>query len=312
MAVVNSDFLTGLLTNFRAIFASDFAAASATQFWPNLATRVNSNGKIESYNWFGTAPKMQDVTHDGLTLQGLTKYNFTIENALYKAGLEVERTALEDDKLGLIMPRVRQLGPEAARHPGELILSLFESNPTAYDGVAFFSDTHTADGDSGTIDNIVSGTGTTVAQFQADLASARAQMGRFKDDRGRPMSLRPNTIVIPPELNQTAFQALNFDLGAGKVDAIPPSGEGGMWQKNGYTVIENPFLTATNDWYVLAIGPGEDDKPFVFQDRVAPSLEGITSPNSESGVLLDKFIYTVRGRYAVGVSNFRRAVKVNN
>lgn len=183
MAVVNSDFLTGLLTNFRAIFQNDFAAASATAFWPNLAMNVNSQGQIESYNWFGTAPKMRDVTHDGVTLQGLSKYNFTITNALYKAGLEVERTALEDDKLGLIMPRVRGLGPEAARHPGELILSLFEQNPTAYDSVAFFAGTH-SDGDSGTIDNLGAGTGITVAQFQADLASARAAMNRFKDDRG--------------------------------------------------------------------------------------------------------------------------------
>jgi phage major head subunit gpT-like protein len=311
MAVVNSDFLTGLLTNFRAIFQNDFAAASATAFWPNLAMNVNSQGQIESYNWFGTAPKMRDVTHDGVTLQGLSKYNFTITNALYKAGLEVERTALEDDKLGLIMPRVRGLGPEAARHPGELILSLFEQNPTAYDSVAFFAGTH-SDGDSGTIDNLGAGTGITVAQFQADLASARAAMNRFKDDRGRPMMLKPNTIVIPPELNQVAFQALNFDLGAGKVDAIPPSGEGGMWSKNGYTVIENPYLTDVTDWYALAVGSGEHEKPFVFQDRVKPQLEGITSANSESGVLLDKFVYTVRGRYAVGVADYRRAYKIVN
>lgn len=311
MAVVNSDFLTGLLTNFRAIFQADFAAAGAVQYWPNLAMRVDSNGKIESYNWFGTPPKMQDVSHDGLTLQGLSKYNFTIENALYKAGLEVERTALEDDKLGLIMPRLRQLGPEAARHPGELIMELFEDNPTAYDGTAFFANART-DGDSGTIDNIIAGTGTSVSQFQADLASARTQMSRFKDDRGRVMGLRPNAIVIPPELNQVAFQALNFDLGAGKQDAIPPSNSNGIWEKNGYTVIENPYLTDANDWYAMAIGSGEAEKPFVFQDRISPALEGITSPNSESGVLYDKFIYTVRGRYAVGVAEFRRAVKVTN
>lgn len=311
MAVVNSDFLTGLLTNFRAIFQADFAAASALQNWPQLAMRVNSSGKIESYNWFGTPPKMQDVSHDGVVLQGLTKYNFTIENGLYKAALEVERTALEDDKLGLITPRLRQLGPEAARHPGELIFDLFASNPTAYDGTAFFANSRT-DGDSGTIDNIIAGTGTSVAQFQADLASARTQMLRFKDDRGRIMNLRPNVLVIPPELNQVAFQALNFDLGAGKQDAVAPASADGMWSKNGYTVIENPQLTDANDWYALAVGSGEAEKPFVFQDRISPQLEGITSPTTETGVLLDKFIYTVRGRYAVGVAEFRRAVKITN
>lgn len=306
MAVVNSDYLSGLLTNFRTIFADDFQAAMAVQTWPNLAIRIPSDTETESYNWFGTVPKMEDVTHGSPSLGGLEKYNFSITNKVYKAALEVQRTALEDDKLGMVQPRLRQLGPEAARHPGELIMSLFESNGDAYDGTAFFANSRTL-GDSGTIDNIVAATGVTVATFQADLNTARAQMGRFKDDRGRPMMLRANGIIVPPELYTVAWLALNANLGAGKNDMVPPA-SGGSFQAAGYTVIENPYLTDTADWYLVNLDGAA--RPFIFQDRLAPSMEGITTPTTESGILLDKFLYTVRARYNVGYGDPRYAVKV--
>jgi len=311
MAVVNSDFLSGLLTNFRAIFEQDFQAAMAFQSWSDISMRMQSDTETESYNWFGTVPVMEDVTHGSPTLGGLGKYNFSITNNVYKAALEVARTAIEDDKLGLVQPRLRQLGPEAARHPGELIFKLFKTGTTdlAFDGTAFFANTRVI-GNSANIDNLAAGTGTTVAQFQADLATIRATMLRFQDDQGRPMNLRPNTLVVPPELTQVAYQALNTNLGNAKQDVPVPSATDGKFQAAGYTVIENPYLTDTNDWYALHIDGAI--RPFIFQDRLRPSLEGITSPTSETGVLLDKFIYTVRARYNVGYGDPRYAVKVVN
>lgn len=310
MPIVNSDFLSGLLTNFRTVFASDFQVAMAWQSWKDISIRVPSNTDTESYNWFGTVPQMEDVTHgDGPTLQGLPSYNFTIQNNLYKAALEVQRTAIEDDKMGMIQPRLRQLGPEAARHPGQLIFNLFESNGNAYDSTAFFANTR-AIGSSANIDNIATGTGTTVAQVQTDIGTVRATMARYQDDQGRPMNLRVNAFVIPPELEQVFWQALNFNEGAGLVNTMPPATQDGKWNLAGYTVMTNPYLTDTNDWYALALN-GEF-RPFVFQDRVSPALEGITDPNTESGALRDRFIYTVRARYNVGYGDPRYAVKVTN
>ena len=304
MAVVTKDYLTGLLKNFRTIFADDFSAAMVGEGWKDISLQVTSNTSSEDYNWFGTVPRMAEGQPE---LGGLNAYNMVITNKTYKAGLEVERTVIEDDKIGMIQPRLRQLGPEAARHPGELIFSLFEAGGVAYDGVTFFSDTRSI-GDSGNIDNIITGTGITVDKIQADIGTARATMVKFKDDRGRVTGRRPNVLVVPTELFQAFWQALN--PGSGSVQNPMPSTNNGSFSAAGYLVIENPYLTDPNDWYALHVDNAA--RPFVFQNRLAPSMEGITDPETEAGILREMFIYTVRARYNVGYGDFTCAVKVTN
>ena len=309
MGVVNSDVLAAILTNYRTLFATDFAAAVKAQVWTEVAMEIPSTTLTESYNWFGTPPKMEDVTHGEPTLAGLHAYNYSITNNLYKAAIEVARSMIEDDKLGMVMPRVRQLGPEAARHPGELIYSLLESNGNAYDDTAFFADTRVI-GESANIDNLIAmGSSATVAEVQAALSAARAAMRKFQDDRGRPMNLTPNLIMVPPEMEQLMWQALNANQGTITQPVIPASAQG-AWSVAGFRVLVNPFLTSTVDWYVFHIAGAL--KPFVFQNRIRPALEGITTPNSESGVIRDKFVYSVRARYNVGYGDPRYAIKLDD
>lgn len=309
MAVVNSDFLAALLTNFRALFNKDFDAAQAFQGWKMIAMTINSKVLTEDYDWLGTPPQMQEVTHDELTLQGLEAFRFAITNALYKAGIEVTRSAIEDDRLDLIMPRVRQLGGEAARHPGQLIYELFESNGNAYDGIAFFADTRVI-GKSANIDNLRAGAfgSGTVAEFQAGLKEAREIMRLFQDDQGRPMNLTPNVIVVPAALEETAWQSLAVQRAGEQDRASLPATITGDFTAGGYRVLTNPFLTTVDDWYVLHVAGAV--KPFIYQTRVAPALEGITTPNTESGVIRDRFIFSVRARYAVGYGEPRHAIKL--
>jgi len=304
MAVVSSDYLTGLLTHFRTVFADDFKAALAVENWGDVALRVPSDTDTESYNWFGTVPVMAEGQ---VKLGGLEKYNFSIRNKTFQAGLEVKRETIEDDKVGMLAPRLAQLGPEAARHPGQLIFNLFEDNPTAYDGKALFANDHVI-GNSGTIDNIIAGSGVTAAALQTDLATARAAMLAWKDDQGRIAGSRLNTIVCSPTLFPIWWAALNPGAANGAAPVMPNSN--GKFTAAGYTVIENPFLTDATDWYGLAISAAA--RPFVFQDRLAPKLEGITNPETESGILLNRFIYTVRARYNVGAGDFATAIKVTN
>jgi phage major head subunit gpT-like protein len=253
---------------------------------------------------------MKEVTHDTPELSGLKGYSFTLLNRAFQAVIEVERAALERDKLSLITPRIQQLAGEAARHPGELLWKLFESNPNAYDGTAFFADTRVI-GDSANIDNILTGTGTSVAQFQADLNSARAAMRKFQDDRGRPLNTVGNTIIIPPELELVAFQATNIGT-AGPLDrAVLPASTNGIVTGSGYTIITNSYLTDANDWYLLHVG-GPGMRPFIHQTEKAVTVESDTNPMTRENIIKRNFIYSVYGRYNVGVTDPRLAVKVTN
>lgn len=314
MAVVTSDFLAGVLTNFRAFFQSQFDAATNISPWQELATPVKSEKGIESYNWLGTAPQMIDVTHGDLQLEGLFPFNFQIVNNTYKAAIEVARASFEDDSLGLITPRVAQLGMEAARHPGQLLFQLPALNGLAYDGVAFFADTRVI-GRSANIDNNLAkhmaGAAQTVAEIQQDLGLARASMRKFQDDQGRPMNNVPNYIMVPPEMEQPMYQALNITFPAASPNVGPvisPATNDGTLRSNGYTVIVNPYASDATTWWLFSVQGAL--RPFIWQTRVAPSLEGTITPNTDSGVIRDRFVYTVRARYNVGYGDPRYAVRV--
>lgn len=311
--LVTQDLLEGIRTNFRSMFARNFEAAVNLQNWTQLAAEIPSDGEQNTYTWFGTTPKMEDVTGRQLSTQGLNKFSFTIVNKEWQAGIEVERAAIERDRLGLFTPRIQQLSMEAARHPGELLLSLFESPGNAYDGTAFFSDSRVIH-DSGTIDNIVTGSGVdTVAKIQTDLAAAKGAMVAFKDDKGRPMLILPNAIVIPGALSGIMWQALNNSAGDGVNTPTPPANWGtGAVLVNGYWVYINPYLTSANDWYVLYTGGGPEEKPFVYQVEKRPELLADTDPNSRAAQERRSYLYSAYGRYNVGVGEPRYAVKINN
>lgn len=309
MSVITSDFLAGVLTNFRALFHTDFDAALAGEAWRELATVVPSTTRTESYSWLGSVPKMQDVTRGDLILDELGNFSFSIENKVWKAGFEVERQEFEDDKLGLIRPRINDLAREGARHPAELVFGLLEDNPAAYDGVALFANTRVIGG-SANIDNLLAGTGITVAAFKVDLATARGVLSRFQDDKGRPMGNRANVIITPPELTGVAWEALNASQTPGAGTPVMPASENGVVQGAGFTIVENPYATDATDWYLATRRPGRN--PFIFQEREAVTLEGLTTPESETAIIRDRYVYASRGRYNVGVGEPRHIVKIVN
>jgi phage major head subunit gpT-like protein len=307
MAVVNSDFLSGVLSNFRVGFSMAFEAAANMQPWRELAAQVDSTGDAEVHAWLGTPPKMVDVTRGELQIEGLHPFNYTITNRTFKSAIEVKRSSFEDDKLNLIRPRLEQLGQEAARHPGELLFQLFTSGGLAFDGTAFFADTRVI-GRSANIDNIQAGSGVTAANLRTDLATNRGIMRKYQDDQARPMNLIPNTIVVPAEIEGAMWEALN--PGSGSATPPIPASADGSWSAGGYLVMVNPFLTDANDWYLLHRSGAF--RPFVYQERIAPSLEGLTTPNTDEGVIRDRYIYTARARYEVGYGDPRYAMRITN
>lgn len=304
--------VAGSLTSFRAGFNQEFLAAMNLQPWREITTEYQSTGESETYLGLGTVPKMVDVTHDVLQTKALLAFDYNIPNLVWKAGLEVPRSYYEDEKLGLLRPKIAELGQEAARHPGELIFGLVASNPSAFDGVALIADTRTIGG-SANIDNLrgytvaAGATGMpTVAEFQTGLATARGVMRAFQDDNGRPLNRPGNVIMIPPEMEQVVFQALNA-VQTPLNQPVVPSTEDGSFTASGYFVIVNPYLTEANDWYLIYARGGTS--PFIYQTRIAPDFEPL-GPGSFPAVVNDKFIFSVRARYNVGVGDPRNIVKV--
>ncbi len=225
-----------------AAFAQKMAQwQAARQINPGLlaaAMIIQSTGAYEKLGWLGSMPAVRQWIGE-LQAKEFEDYEYTIRNLDWEASTFVKQNDLDDDQTGTIQ-----------MIPGTTGL--------AYDGVAFFSDV------SGvrTFDNLLGGTGTTLAQIEADLNAALTAMAKFTDDNGKVLNIRGNLIICPIELENRFNRLINSQtdpLAAAQGTFNPYAGK--------FTVIGDARLSATdvNDWYLLAAG--QTVKPLIYSER---------------------------------------------
>lgn len=315
MALVTSDFLSALTTTVRGDFHREYDAAMGVQAWRQLAMVVPATTETISQQWLGAVPGMQDVTHSDLKTKDMALFDLTKTDKTWKNGFEVSRRAIEDDSLGWVPLRVAQLAEEAAAHPGRrLFQQVRDGNTSAvvtFDGSNLFADAHSIGGQ--TIDNNLASAGSVAVAIQDGIGA----MLEFPDEEGRPMGLSPNVIMVPAELVAETYAALNATqgylaattAGGGMGPVIPPASANGTWNAAGYTVIANAHLTDAAAIFMFHVTGSR--KPFIFQERIKPTLEAMDDPQSETGVIRDKFIYSGRARNEIYPSDPRYSIRVD-
>jgi phage major head subunit gpT-like protein len=122
------------------------------------------------------------------------------------------------------------------------------------------------------------------------------------------MGLNGNWIMVPPQLRQVAYQALNANQGAGLNQIVAPP-LSVLGAEEGYRIIVNHLLTDVNDWYLLHVADGVS--PFIYQTRIPPTFEPLLE-GTDVAIRMSRFLYGVRARYEVGVGDPRHIVKVTN
>jgi phage major head subunit gpT-like protein len=295
--LVNSDTLVAIRTNARAVFMQALGDLRATiGDWQGVTTIFDSTTEKESYNWLGSAPPMQEWK-DKRKLNGLRDFDYTLTNKDWEATLEIERNAIKDNKLGHIPIRVRGLTRSYLKFLNEKIFSQLDGGTTftAYDGTAFFYDTRTI-GNSGTIDNILSGSySESTSEVRSAISEAVAQMASFCDDWGKKMNLVPDTIVCSPKMYMLIKEALKNDY----------NGQARTEAEFVKRIISTPWIDAdADDWYFLCTT--EEVKPLIFQNRQNPEFNQVDNP-SDSHVFLNKtFLYGIDARFEVGFGDPRQ------
>ncbi len=298
MTLVKSDTPRLLEAGLKTVFFEAYDAAVGD--WEKICTVVPSEQDTETYAWLGSVPNMREFKDERLPA-GLLEHEYSIRNKTWEASIAVERAAIEDDLYGQIKLRVQGLAREAKRHVDEIVFSMLAQGFTAtcHDGQCFF-DTDHSEGESGTQSN--KGTD---ALSTTSLQAAVTAMMKFKDDRGKLLGIVPDLLVVPPDLQWTALELLNSVYypelvtaaeGSQKLSANPLKGK--------LDLVVSPYLTDTNNWYLLATRWVV--RPVIFQSRVPlefTALEG----TSESGFMRDEYMYGVRARYNVGFGLWQTA-----
>lgn len=300
MAVVS----TGLaLPGYKSDFHSAWADAPA--YYPDLTTRIVSTSQTETYRWLGQTPQMREWG-TGRLAKGLRSERYDVENGEYESTIEVDRKEIEDDQLGGIRLRIKEMALRARQHPDYLLELLLINGGAAgfnsYDGVTFFNNAH-ASGASANQDNDLTstaadGTSPTTDEFKASVKQAIAQMLTFTDDVGLP--IRPTTtglvIVVHPLLLFTALEAINATMIASTSNVLQGAAR----------VIALPGLTNAVEWFLLKVDTPV--RPFIFQDRMPLEFQAVEE-GSEESFRRGKYLFGVRARYAVAYGYWQYAIR---
>ncbi len=291
--ILEKGLLAQFNTAYSAMIQQPHLAASQ-----DLYTTVPSSAHAERYAWLGDVPLVKEWIGDK-TIGALRDYDYEIKNKDFYSGFSIDRNELEDEQISAINPRVQSLAAAVARWPWQLVVDLIINGTTglAYDGTAFFANRAAPN------DNLITGSGSTVANLRADLTEARAAMMRFTSDADRAMGIMMDTVVVPPELEVPMLEAIRGQ------SIIAVDGQGQAFNPhNGFirNVITFPELSDTNDWYGFATG--FPIRPFIFQQRSAirPVLDDTQEARNR------KLDYSVEMRGNAGYGFYQMGIKVVN
>jgi phage major head subunit gpT-like protein len=129
-----------------------------------------------------------------------------------------------------------------------------------------------------------------------NLSLAKTAMRQFKDDRGKPMNIIADTLVVPPDLEPDAQKLLYSTT-------LDASGNVNV-HKNSFKLIVTPWITDAENWYLLCTN--RVTKPLIFQDREATTFEALEG-NSENGFMRNEYLYGVKNRFNIGYGDWRMA-----
>jgi phage major head subunit gpT-like protein len=267
------------------------------QIYNVLATEIPSTAASEKFGWMGDVPAVREWIGDKQS-GTMTDYNYTITNKDWEMSIDIDRDELDDDQLGRILPRIQMMAQRMKSYKGKLVADTLVAGTTglAYDGSAFFANRTSPN------DNLLGGSGETLALIKADISTARAAMQEFVSDKSVPLGLEMDTIVCASLLEGLMLEAVKSTTNPGG-DGAGIYNPANTWIKN---IICLPGLSDQDDWYGFCTGYAL--KPFVYLNRTDTTLvldDTMVKRNR-------KLVYSAESRGNAGYGFFQMGVKVVN
>lgn len=291
--LITKAVLQALQTSVSTIFRSAYRDTATPIL--QLATRVVSNHKVETYGWMQRLLEMREWIGPRV-IQGMATQAYTLENKTFEATLAVDTEEIADDSLGLFSPRVEEFGRVGARIWERLLIDALVNGNAAtslgFDGVAFFSTAHTLN-PAGNQSNAISGGTSAFSEINLDIGIAA--MRRYTGEDGRFLGVKPTHIVIPPELEITVRKVLKAALIA----------NGGTNVFNGILeIIVIPELAAsgsqgaTSVWYLVDLSA--PIKPLLLQVRKPVQLVSKANLTDDNVFWQKQFVWGIDCRGVAG------------
>jgi phage major head subunit gpT-like protein len=292
---LNSTFI-GFNTLYQSGFKSSQPMAS------QLAMGVPSAGASNVYAHMAKLLRMRKWVGER-DIQNIASFSYQLDNVPYEMTVEVERTKLEDDQIGIYNPLFSEMGAQTGLWMDDLIVQAIKDGDDAtlgktYDGVAFFSTAHPID-PAGRVPGTQSNNLTAADLTETTLDAAMVAMAKMQGADGRVLGTRGTHLVVPPQLELKARKlveaaynssgATNVQSGLLKIVVLPQ-------------LADEPGV-----WYVMDLS--RSVKPFVSQTREAPRFVSKTALDSENVFNKDTFVFGAYARGAAGYGLWFLAVR---
>lgn len=195
---------TALGNAAEKVLIASFIEESAT--WESVAREMNlRNFKAAPTIRAWMSGQLQQVAPDGeLKYVSVGETAGEIQADTFGAVIGITRKNVVNDDLGVFDNLVMMLGEATRRRMSDDAYTLLLSNPSD-----FF---HADNG------NYIEGSGTALSV--AALSQAVQAMRKQTDENGKPLSLRPHVLLVPPELETTA-RAILDSTELGNADGTP-------------------------------------------------------------------------------------------
>lgn len=229
-----------------------------------------------------------------------------LEHREFAKGIQVKRTLMEDNlypDAGIpssVNQRVAKLADSAAvqreKSAAELFNNALVDTGTDIDGFPFAGSDGVGLVSAAHPNSPSDKTNVQSNEFELALSGdnvivVKRAMRKFKDDRGELISVTPDTLIVPPELAETAA-IINLST------LDPTSANNAVNVNKGrWNIIEWDYLTDSNLWFM--VDSVLKSQHLVWLDRVAPEFES----ESDGDTMTAKF----RGyyRYSRGYDDWR-------
>lgn len=208
--------------------------------------------------------------------------------ATYGKLFSLTRQAIINDDLGLFSKIATKYGSAAKRLVNKMVYAQLTGNVKMQDGVALFDNKH----------GNVAGTGEALSVKA--IAKAITAMRRQKGITGEAtLNITPKYLVVPPELEVTAYQIVNSTAAVDGVNSgvVNP-------YKGRFVVVADAELTDPDAWYLVADATQHDTIEVTY-------LNGVETPRLETrqGFDVDGIEYKVAFDCGVSALDFRGLYK---
>jgi len=173
------------------------------------------------------------------------QYKVSYSHKEWVKGLKIERKLVDDDLYSIINKRPAQLALVAKRtkekHGATVFNNAFNTSVfSGGDSLALCADAHTRVGTTSTNDNAGS-----TALSATSVEATRLLMRAFTDETDNLLTARGDTLLVPPALEEQAWEIVNA---SGKMDTADNNPN---FNKGKYRVIVWDYLSDSNNWFMI-------------------------------------------------------------